>query len=170
MTPREKTLAATAYHEAGHAVVGWRLDLCPRLVSIVPGEGYQGRCIGGAVRVNPEAVLSDKQFRRIEKYAIVTLAGREAQRKFAPTSMRRHHTRSDYDQATDVAFLLNGPNEAMRNAHMKLLCLRAKGVVEANWHIIKGVANALMAEKQIDGSRILPIAMAYRDTAKESTQ
>ena len=40
---RTKKLEATAYHEAGHDIVGWRLGLRLKSATIVPGDDYDGR-------------------------------------------------------------------------------------------------------------------------------
>jgi hypothetical protein len=90
--------SVTAYHEAGHAVIAWQYGIYLGRATIEPNEDYQGVVVGnltaGIVKLDLGAIPPRVQ-RRIENYAILSLAGEAAQRRFNPRSVRKHHGHSD---------------------------------------------------------------------------
>ena len=65
-------LTATAYHEAGHAVVALALGRTVQRVSIVPGQGWLGRCEFQKGRVRPSEDW-------LEREILISLAGAAAE-------------------------------------------------------------------------------------------
>ena len=53
---RTKALESTAIHEAGHAVMAWRLGVRTKTLSIIPGPGTLGHHLRRAyfTGINPE--------------------------------------------------------------------------------------------------------------------
>jgi hypothetical protein len=88
---------ATAYHEAGHAVITFAQGLTVHKVSIVPGEEYNGVCVEpGVARYHPS---NSREQRAIARAQIVSYyAGMPAQRLVNPKPPE-HHGASDEDAA-----------------------------------------------------------------------
>ncbi len=94
--------AATAYHEAGHAVIANSLHVPLKSVTIKPGDGYSGMLHHAPVltrrdirKIN-EYSETPHQRDRMEKLAMICLAGPMAQRRYAPRSWRRWHGEADF--------------------------------------------------------------------------
>lgn len=66
------SLSATAYHEAGHAVVALALGRAVQRVSILPGRGWLGRCEFQKGRVQPSVDW-------LEREILISLAGAAAE-------------------------------------------------------------------------------------------
>lgn len=100
-------LEATVDHEAGHAVVAWRVGIALRRngVTIVPEQaaGIAGCCFHVVtVRKDIEVDRSDRNRLRVERRVQVLLAGEIAQRRYNPRSVRTYHARSDLHSAVDL--------------------------------------------------------------------
>src|SRR5688500_8614273 len=97
-----KQLEATAYHEAGHAVLGvyfgWKL----RAVSIIPREGSAGRVARHLKRSieNPDWCGDYAALGRRFPAIITSLAGDVAQRKYRASSYRTWQPRRDFETVT----------------------------------------------------------------------
>jgi hypothetical protein len=104
---------SVAYHEAGHAALAIHLRFGLKRVSLVPGRDYAGICIQHPQPsfARLDCHISDSITKRVEKKMMVALAGAEAQRKFAPTSVRGHHAHSDVESVFEGAFHLCGSSE-----------------------------------------------------------
>ncbi len=87
---RNKRLEPTAYHEAGHAVAAFFHSVGLKWVSIVPRDGSLGHVRHNPLfRTNaPDWDDSNRTRNRLETLVFVCLAGTEAQRRFAPRSVR----------------------------------------------------------------------------------
>src|SRR5579863_2531557 len=110
-TPRTtlKRLTATAYHEAGHAVMAVLLRQRLTEVSIIPDtrKGSSGNCrLVKPRRFNPYLEDEDTPHRRniSESFAMVHMAGEIAERKFNGRA-RRLDSRFDREYAS--AFVTN---------------------------------------------------------------
>jgi hypothetical protein len=92
-------LRATAYHEAGHAVVAFRLSIPfgAKGVNIDASDGHHGifyhsASIGG----DPTNGLpTGGMVAQAERQAMCSLAGHEAQRRYRPSSVRNYHAHHD---------------------------------------------------------------------------
>lgn len=96
---------ATAYHEAGHAVVAFWLGLRVHSVTIVPDAvgGTVGVCRHSAgIGRSVDYDRSDRNRLRMERAVMCSLAGIEAQRKHRASSVRNYHAHSDYEKAVDL--------------------------------------------------------------------
>src|SRR5579863_3751439 len=83
-------LEAVAYHEAGHAVAALRRHLRVLDITIDPDREFSGRLRYAKYfrRHELEHSNSDYLRRKVENFALVCLAGPEAQRKYDPRSIR----------------------------------------------------------------------------------
>ncbi len=149
----------TAYHEAGHAVAGYKLHVPFRYVTIVPDEeqGSVGHVLYSALRPDFDSARDEMtEFRlraMIEPRIICALAGEAAE---SALTGRRHlpTATSDYCSAVDFALVVTGgyPDEA--GAYCTWLYYRVVGVVRnpLAWAAIEALAAALPARERI-GSR-----------------
>lgn len=141
---------ATAYHEAGHAVVKWILGLPIDDVSIVRDEESHGHTTGqpAVSDLQLDSDNSDEARIRAEKDAMDSLAGMIAQRRFRPRSCRNYHASRDWKCAED---LLSGFVQSDRelNALLKLLEIRNQDLFDLHWKLVEKVAAALIEHKQL---------------------
>ena len=85
--PARRSLWATAYHEAGHAVAAFVLGLRigRRGVTIVPNYDWDGSAhVLKQLREKPDTGVAPRTQVRIERFVMMCLAGDTAQRKYAP--------------------------------------------------------------------------------------
>ena len=148
---RRPNRAATAYHEAGHAVVAWRLGFKVRRVTITPGEDHDGFAEHDSPLrgIHLDIDNSDRARLRAEKAIMICLAGTLAQRRFAPRSVRLWQGESDRDLATDLALRINGSGEAA-TAFLAWLNLRTADLIEAAWDSVEALAGALLEHRTLD--------------------
>jgi hypothetical protein len=168
-------LAATAYHEAGHAAAAWLLNIRLRKVTIVPeGDalGYvlrRGIAFPKRVRETLECgAISDRdkawaQF-IAERHAVICLAGNEAQKRFNPRSVRRAHSQSDCDSALNGLLYMEGPDTM--HLYWRILTIRAKCLLNRPgiWDAVKALAEALMQQKTMSGDDSLKIMRRSSDS------
>jgi hypothetical protein len=158
-----KTLEATAYHEAGHAVAAHqlRVGIGRREVSIVPNEGWHGfvHTLKG-FSGRPDMERTGQMRLGAEKGAIVSFAGEAAQRRFRPMSVRRHHAASDRTQAVNLMSYFVGSDREL-DAYLKWLRIRAEAFVASsvNWKMIEAVAAELMARKHLTAGEVKAICL-----------
>ncbi len=99
-----RELQATAYHEAGHAVMAMETGRAVRLVTVVPEGNYLGVCRHTAAPawLSPDAHLGRREIRWLERCILIRMAGPAAERRFTG---RRNHVgaRYDYDSLIDMA-------------------------------------------------------------------
>jgi hypothetical protein len=153
--------SATAFHEAGHAVVGFHEGIRLRSASIIPDADRDGvvrwhspfRAPG---LVALETGVSYQARRRIEKYARAVLAGNLAQRKFRARSIRSWHPYSDFVVAENfVSRACRSREECV--AYLELLSVQANDTLKFRWDQVETVAAALIDRKQLSGSELLAL-------------
>lgn len=149
---------AVAYHEAGHAVIGQKLGVPVRRVSIEPTEAYRGMVlIDDPVRgIKDGDETSDRARLRVERTIIVRLAGPVAQRKHRPSSWRRYHGSDDYRGLAGLAACFYD-GETL-DAFIRWLELRTQDLVEIHMSAIDRVAQALLERKTLTSDEIKEIA------------
>lgn len=151
-----KQLRATAYHEAGHAVIAlWGGDRKPARVTIV----RKGDTLGSVThpawggRFRPDIELSSRRIRQLQARIDTLLAGVAAERRGTGTRHNWTGAASDLDQATDLALYLNGSSRQVTlYLAWREQCVRDG--VESRWPEIERVAEALLARRDIDGETI----------------
>jgi hypothetical protein len=152
--------AATAYHEAGHAVACYFMHVKVRSATVISDKD-QGSL--GHVRhenmfrgLNPEVDLSGRVRLQIEREIIISVAGAAAQRRFSKRSWRQYHGSSDFRSASDLALRIGGDG-AGATAFLHWLQLCADRLVETRWRNIECVARALMKRKTMTGEEIVDV-------------
>jgi len=146
---RERRIASTAYHEAGHAVAGVVLGVPILEVTIVPSAGAHG-----SVRMPTRWVADVHGYRvpsrdLVERYVVKLLSGVTAQRKAYPRSVRFHHGRSDRESALSVAVLVMPDSEPVVQAFLNYCQARAVQLVEEHWPSVIGVAQELIVKRTV---------------------
>jgi ATP-dependent Zn protease len=155
----ERERQATAYHEAGHAVVSVDVGLSVKYVAIHLDlvEGNAGVCQGGKSPswAQPEIDATGRTRRWIEQVIMVLLAGGEAERRFVG---RRNHkgASSDYQKAVDIgSYICNGDMEETQ-AYLAWLAVRTRNLLarEDIWAAVKAVALALLVRSELSGREV----------------
>lgn len=154
-TPED--LRATAYHEAGHAVVTFAQGLTIDTVSIIPAEDYNGICLEPSVLGYRFESWRDR--RAIARALIVVCyAGMHAQRLVDPNAADWH---GDGDESD--AFQLSQNYEVLprycswvgddaHDRYLDRLRQEAKRLVMKHRTAIAALAEALLQEKEVDRS------------------
>src|SRR5215471_12724136 len=124
---------ATAYHEAGHAVVAWVQGYKPHNATIIPDEDSHGHVLHADPlrRIRLEWDNSDGARLRAEKAIRILLAGMTAQRKVSARSVRRWHAHGDYREAVEIAAAVSLSIEIKEtNAFLRWLQVQTEQIVE----------------------------------------
>lgn len=161
MSTRAKVNArdlSTAYHEAGHAVIAWWLGVHLEAATIEPNEaeGYQGAVVAKfmtAISHKIEYDITPGLQRRVENYAVHTLAGVGAQRKFNPRSVRSYHSRADDQAVVNLLSYLCDPSSKVWKPYVAFMVARARAAVEnpINWRAIEVLAKELIRRRTMKG-------------------
>lgn len=156
-----KKLTATAYHEAGHAIVHVRLGLPLKAATIVlnPEHETLGSATSGAKpkTVEPEWDTSKRTVTWLEKHIIAFLAGPAAEMRF--TGRANHVGASrDYHDAVRYASFIHSDREAL-SAYLRLQGIIAKLYVTSPrwWPAIEAVAAALLKRRTLSGRAVRAI-------------
>lgn len=168
---RSKTLAkkqrrtrardlATAYHEAGHAFVGWKLGERVKIATIEPNtrRGSDGYVISRSGRHNADLAYSRLSGQRIGEQhnaVVVLMAGEAAQRRHNPKSVRPWHAGGDRKEIADILTSMHERNEA-RQAY-RYLEVRTKNFVEdrRHWPVISHLARELIKHRRMNGEQVV---------------
>lgn len=140
---------ATAYHEAGHAVVAYRLGAEVRHVTIVPDHDSRGHFAHGDLFC---ALGRGSDRANLERAIKICLAGPLAQKRFRRRSYCRRNGRQDYDCATGLARYLAG--SAGEREFLRYQERRTHALVEHYWNEIELVARALLERDELSGTEV----------------
>jgi hypothetical protein len=150
---------ATAYHEAGHCVCAFRLEIPftgRKALTIIPGDGYAGHFVHNRVLPNLELDNSDRARIKMERVVQMLLAGIEAQRTFNEGSIQYRGPFGDWDGGSDyhtaiefISRFASGTKEV--ELYLELLRHRAWNLVtlDTNWKCIDALAKRLLQCKTL---------------------
>ena len=163
------TLKATAYHEAGHAVVALLLGSKVRKITIAPEQEARDAGTVGYITRTPltrnsiEWDLSGPNRWRVEKDVECLLAGEIAQRQFAPHSVRRYHGSADRHAAVNLLSYISGPDTL--HLYYKLLSRWTSNLLcnSFNWKIVQSLATTLLDEGTMSRKRVRQWYRDYRE-------
>lgn len=146
----DTTLEETAYHEAGHFVIGHTLGLARRVVSIEPGviPGTLGYVHG---EVYPTTVRDGELVGDVEAGIVTMYAGGAAAECFGPGEDRRAGCDSDDEQADRLLQLLAGSDTDQRAMEQELR-QRADLLVAKHGPEIEALAYELLHARTISAT------------------
>lgn len=154
MTRVTKRLEATAYHEAGHAVVRFLVQLSFREVTIVPTDDTLG-CISGGRVLNdfhPDWDDSPRVKSHLERHILSRYGGPLAERRFARQQghrWQRNLSQGDCNQALDLAGYLPMGSMKETEAYLNWLWVRVEAMLEHHWAAVEALAKELLAHRRV---------------------
>lgn len=150
-----------AYHEAGHAVIAFRLGIIPRIVTIRALGDSEGRVERRAIRpsLNP-----DRTARAALIGVMISCAGPAAEVQYTP---RYDVDGWDSDLTAAEKYLpwFNGKSPDQNLELTKWLTAHTKGVVQENWGAIDFIARMLLQAKRLNRRQMIQL-MNYYDRKK----
>lgn len=163
---KRRQLKATAYHEAGHAVVAFESRVPIKSISIIPDDKSLGRvALGGEPPPTGGSVYDRRAERWIEFHVMFCLAGVAAEKRFTG----RHNwggAKSDTGDVADWALHLHGGNARLAQKYIAYKLELAKAKVERPhiWVQIEALAEALLEHRTLNSRRARKIC---RDAVRE---
>jgi hypothetical protein len=149
-------VVATAFHEAGHAVVGHQLTgEAPRKISVIPEDGSVGRtCNHPWPRsFKPLVRMTPLSRQRLEDETVKILSGFEAERRH--TGRADHHgAGEDFKGARVYARLVVGDDAEGVAAYIEWCSYLARRAVERNWDRIGRFARRLADAGELEGREL----------------
>lgn len=145
MTPEEQDRVATAYHEAGHAVVALAVGRPVAKVSIRPDADRLGWCQFGKGRFKPTEDW-------VENELLIALAGMAAEARQTGT-YDRVAAGQDLRHARKLS--VNRANERQMARLEKRMLHKCEHILgdDACWAAVEAIAAALLADNEISGRR-----------------
>jgi hypothetical protein len=162
---------ATAYHEAGHAVIAYELGIPLQSVTIVPSEDAHGvvRHQDPLRGVRLDIDGSDRARLRTERAIMICFAGPLAQQRHRANSWRGYHGQSDFDLAADLAIRICGSGEEA-TAFLKWLQLKTKHKVRRSWLKIDQLAQVLLKQGTVTGRKVRTVLRPTFDSSDISIE
>ena len=151
---------ATAYHEAGHAVVGAVRGRAPIFVTIIPDGGASGKNeFPEDWRPEFKNHLGDLPEKRayIETRILTEVAGTVAHDLRFPE--RAHDAGDAYDKRCARAIIEEnaGWADSNRDSYFQQLQETARGLLQTNWPWVEAVARALVERKTILTAEVMEL-------------
>jgi ATP-dependent Zn protease len=142
---------ATAYHEAGHAVVAHVLGQRIKRITVVPNksQNYVG-CVFFAKQPSVKGIDRDpssKITRAAQERIMVSLAGLCAQNLFNPRTCRSFHGDKDFKEVMLYVGHLVRENEA--KPFLNWMEVRTDNLLRDNWKAVEVLAEELIRCREI---------------------
>jgi hypothetical protein len=159
---KRRRIEIAAYHEAGHAVMAVLTRTPLRDTTIVASRlgasSGQTRLERSRVseRRSSKAKLGPRGHRQILGRACFDIAGEIAARRFAPSSWRTLHSRSDLANLSGLLDTL-GLSEVRLKALAKAIVVTADSLIQANWTRVEAVASELLKRGTLTGTQVRKI-------------
>ena len=147
---------ATAYHEAGHAVVGLKLSgNMPLKMSVIPEAGSMGRIRNcpWPRSFRPEKNMTPLTRARLEDETATILPGSEAERRYTGRANRRG-AGGDLKGAAVYAKLAAGDDPEGVAAYIGWCSFLARRAVEEGWELIERFARRLTDAGELEGAEL----------------
>jgi hypothetical protein len=153
-----------AYREAGYTVACWSLGFRVERATIVshdkPSEFLTWL---RAAQFSCNSGLSRRSIVRYHDRIVCALAGRQAQRRVAPQSVKSHDANGDEAIASELLLRLHG-EESERNCAFKCLEARSRNLVNHYWREIQDLAKALLERRALNGQEVKKVLSGSRQT------
>jgi len=176
MTPAERRRWATAYHEAGHAVVGYFLHTMRgsfRRATVIETDDALGYVLRRQSRAFYRRMAAGDWTPHTEVRAyellMCTMAGTLAEKRFTGRRNRRGagwngtpfvERGSDLDTVGDFVLRLAGTDADEQRALVRWLTRRTENMLMCRWKAVEAVAAALVAQGTIEGRDALGAVVA----------
>jgi len=157
---KHRRVEIAAYHEAGHAVMAVLTRTPLRDTTIVASRlgassGATRLVARGSVskKFAAKVKLGPREHRQVLRRACFYIAGEIAARRFARSSWRTLHSRSDL---ANISRLLDslGLSEARLTALAKAIVAEADSLIQANWSRVEAVASELLKRGRLTGAQV----------------
>lgn len=152
-----KTFTATAYHETGHAVIGYLEGLMIQEVSIIPDGDTLGLCRYVHLRrFNPEIPITPVIRERLEAHILSSLARSRSRAALSRPHYDHTGAQTDRDTAVSLAsYVTESAEEA--NAYLNWLTVRTRARLTTFWPLIESLADALVKQSRLTGAEVKDI-------------
>ena len=149
---------ATAYHEAGHAVMGVLRGLPPCSVSIAQAtNGEVGRTEFSDVPRKFRNYLDSSPEKRkyIETRILIAIAGTTAHDIYTPG--RKHDSGDSHDPQRAKAFIEQNASWAAndRDGYLQCLCNLSQQMIAGNWAYVQAIALALVKQRELNREHVM---------------
>ena len=143
--------AATAYHEAGHAVIRHVLGFAPQSVTIISKYDEHGVVQYAdplrGIKLSTDG-SSDRAFLRLMKAIQISYAGPLAQRKYRDHSWREFHGALDFQKIEELSLRACG-SSTQAGAFKHWLEIATQEMIEVHWSAIEHVAKLLLGHDRL---------------------
>ena len=148
-----------AFHEAGHAWMMWKEGLGVKSVSMEPHRPIHGDNRGETV---PDLAMEEGRKELSQKFAKAALAGSAAEHFLLGKWDEESLQASSYDTKKARDFMvMSGDNRESRSLDQDIHALLNSVIGEISrpreWHIVTGLAYALLASGSLTGEQVLEI-------------
>jgi ATP-dependent Zn protease len=146
---------ATAYHEAGHAIVAWHEKMVVHKITIIPDGETHGKVTHSNVlkSIHLDFNRSRRARQRAERSIRVALAGTIAQRRYKPKSWRRDHSGDDHAKAADLAMAIS-VSDIEANDLLSLLDSQTTHIINRHWNLIDALAKEILRRRKMNSKEI----------------
>lgn len=147
-----KQLTATAYHEAGHAVIAFFERRKYKSITIIPSGDSEG-CVSGFQLIknfNPDIEVNRRELNYLEKEIDILLAGPVATKLYSGIKYGGEGSGIDIITVAELACYLYSSDEQI-NAYFNLMyiCMRDRLRVPHIWAAIESLSKALLEQGTI---------------------
>lgn len=162
----EIKLKDIAYHEAGHALLSYKLRKEIEFVTIIPNkeEGYLG-CVQhlkteknlSYVNESGEFSVYKKDRPKIEKNVMIYCAGHIAEIKYTKEVVEEINV-TDFQYVLDFLVALSDSDKESE-AYLNWLYTKTETIINKgeNWYAVEALANELLVYKELDGKETVKI-------------
>lgn len=152
---------ATAYHEAGHAVISHFLRVGVKLIELgtTPGVGHAGMVHHYKVRRNPQYLPHEVARPIVEPRICILLAGKVAESRFVGRAADPSSHRPDDKAAAELAAIVTF-SQAECSAYLRWLLARTRELVRMLWASIEAVAAAVAQRGRLTGVEMKAVLRA----------
>lgn len=162
-----------AFHEAGHAFVAYQfgceifeVSICDALNMASERGGYcrvrEEMGFPGMHWMNPRPPTHAEQARRT---AICLLAGPAAEARYLDMAVEDIAELGDEDDSNDLPKAIEVLRRWRPRAQMWRIYRQAEQRIEANWHLVTAIAEALLERETITGDDVAEIIAARAEAA-----
>jgi ATP-dependent Zn protease len=141
------SVLVVAFHEAGHAVAAYVLRRRINLVTIVGGDGHNGRV--------SLTELAPRHLKRRERDAIIGLAGVPAERRLLGGKHDRRGFENDrlgvLELLEDIAVRRGENPELVLESRISDALEEAKRIVNDHWPAVESLADQLLRRRTLSG-------------------